>query len=699
MLHRAHCITVLTVALAVALPAAAQEPAAQQPAAAPASAAPASAAPASAAPASEASATPASEQLLDADDPRAKEGVVVGARGIDPGWKDSRVAERSPSLYGQTGLLRAISARTGKNGYFDLGLHGRWFYVSDFIRPAVVDDDAFFGGQMSFGVTAFDFLELALATQFATNANNSSVPKTLFTTGDLLPSAKVGYAFLPFAIGLDMRLVIPTAQDQVGLDARNFALTTTGLFTYDLYEQGDVPLRAHVNLGYTYQNARLSGAVDDYLIPGVEGALLALTTQSWFYDQLAFAVGVEAPLPYITPFLELSSQTAVGVGAGQGARGVDYGLGDSVFIVTPGVRGTVGRGLSFDLALDIGLGGTAGAAAPDVDALVVGQPYNPLWAVQLGLSYTFSPFVAETQVEVREKSKPQGVVEGCVTSDGVVVHDAVVEYSGMAGPRILVDDKGCFRSPPVDTGTLVIRVTHPDHKPTEASVEIEADEAARLDVNMAPSPRVGHFKGAVANEDDEAVEAAVELSSNGKVLTTAKSAGGAFDVALAPGRYQAVVKANGYLQQGLAFTIEPLGKTIANFVLKKEPSKRLTKVTSEKIEIATKIPFEFGKARLLKAAEFVLDDVVDVLLQHPELAKIRVEGHTDNTGEEAANITLSDQRAAAVVEYLVGRGVPAARLEARGFGLSKPVAPNDTEEGRAKNRRVEFVIAGAGGAP
>lgn len=644
----------------------------------------------------------ADEELLDADDPRAKEGVVVGARGIDPGWKDSRVAERSPSLYGQTGLLRSISARTGKTGYFDLGLHGRWFYFSDFIRPGVVDDDAFFGGQMSFGVTAFDFLELAVATQFATNANNSSVPKTLFTTGDLLPSAKVGYAFLPFAVGLDMRAVVPTAQDQVGLDARNFAVTATGLFTYDLYEQGELPLRAHANLGYTYQNARFSGDVAEYLIPGVEGALLALTTQSWFYDQLGFAVGVEAPFPYVTPFLELSSQTAIGVGAGQGPGGRDYGLGDSVFIVTPGVRGTVGRGLSFDLALDVGLGGNAGGFSPDVNQLAVGQPYNPLWAVQMGISYTFSPFVAETQVEVREKSRPQGLVEGCVTSDGgTIVRDAVVEYAGMAGPRILVDERGCFRSPPVDVGGLTIRVTHPDYKPAEASAEVRADETSRLDVTMAPSPRLGHFKGAVANEDDEAVEARVEVSIGGKVATTVKSTGGTFDTALAPGRYQAVVKADGYLQQGLAFTVEPLGKTIANFVLKKEPTKRLTKVTSEKIEISSKIPFEFGKARLLKAAEFVLDDVVDVLLQHPELV-IRVEGHTDNTGEEAKNVALSDQRAAAVVEYLVAHGVPATRLKARGYGFSKPVADNDTEEGRAKNRRVEFVIAGAddaGGTP
>lgn len=670
--------------------------------AAPPAAAPAAAEPVVADAAAATTAGTADPVLLERDDPRAKEGVVVGARGIDPGWRDSRVAERSPSLYGQTGILRSISARTGKNGYFDLGLHGRWFYFDDFIRPATLDQDSFFGGQMSFGVTAFDIVELALATQFATNANTSSLPATLFTTGDLLPSVKVGYAFAPFVIGADLRAQIPTAQDQVGLDAANFAVTLTGLFTYDLYDQGDLPLRAHVNVGYTYQNARFSGAVDDYLIPGVEGALLALTTQSWFYDQLNIAVGVEAPLPYATPFIELSTQTALGVAPGQGAAASDYSaLSDALIILTPGVRASVGRGLNFDLALDVGVGGVGGGLQPDVGKLVIGQPFNPLWAVQLGVSYTFSPFVAETQVELRETSRPQGLVDGCVTSQGSPVQDAVVEYAGMDGPRILVDDKGCFRSPLVDVGPLTIRVSHPDHKAASATVEVLADTTAPMVIDLEPSPRIGHFKGTVVNENDESVDATLDISVGGKVVKSSVAGGGAFDVPLGPGRYQVVVKANGYLQQGTALVIEPLGKTIAAFTMKLLPKKRLSTVTSSKIEISTKVPFEFGKARLLKAAEFVLDDVVDAILASPQLGKLRVEGHTDSTGEEAANLSLSGSRAAAVLEYLVSHGVPAARLEAKGMGFSKPIAPNDTEEGRAKNRRVEFVIVNAagGGSP
>jgi OOP family OmpA-OmpF porin len=71
---------------------------------------------------------------------------------------------------------------------------------------------------------------------------------------------------------------------------------------------------------------------------------------------------------------------------------------------------------------------------------------------------------------------------------------------------------------------------------------------------------------------------------------------------------------------------------------------------------------------------------------------IQVAGHTDNQGSASSNLTLSQQRADAVVAYLVGKGVPAGQLTATGFGLTQPIASNDTPEGRAQNRRIEFNV-------
>lgn len=102
------------------------------------------------------------------------------------------------------------------------------------------------------------------------------------------------------------------------------------------------------------------------------------------------------------------------------------------------------------------------------------------------------------------------------------------------------------------------------------------------------------------------------------------------------------------------------------------------------------ITFDTGKALLQPASEKVLEEVRKLLDEHADL-KLRIEGHTDNVGSAASNQTLSMARAAAVKTWLVEQGIEDGRLNSAGFGDTKPVAPNDSEDGRAKNRRVELV--------
>jgi outer membrane protein OmpA-like peptidoglycan-associated protein len=101
--------------------------------------------------------------------------------------------------------------------------------------------------------------------------------------------------------------------------------------------------------------------------------------------------------------------------------------------------------------------------------------------------------------------------------------------------------------------------------------------------------------------------------------------------------------------------------------------------------------FEFAKAALLPESKVELDRLVAILNQYPKM-EIEVAGHTDNVGDDASNLKLSKDRAAAVMKYLVDHGVAAARLRSQGYGESAPVAANDTDEHRQLNRRVEFVI-------
>jgi outer membrane protein OmpA-like peptidoglycan-associated protein len=116
------------------------------------------------------------------------------------------------------------------------------------------------------------------------------------------------------------------------------------------------------------------------------------------------------------------------------------------------------------------------------------------------------------------------------------------------------------------------------------------------------------------------------------------------------------------------------------------------KLTDKKIEIMETVQFETGKAVLLPKSEDLLMEIVGVMKEHPEIKQVQVEGHTDSEGGTKANMKLSDARAKAVRDFLVNKGIESKRLIPKGFGETVPEADNATEEGRFKNRRVEFKI-------
>lgn len=116
----------------------------------------------------------------------------------------------------------------------------------------------------------------------------------------------------------------------------------------------------------------------------------------------------------------------------------------------------------------------------------------------------------------------------------------------------------------------------------------------------------------------------------------------------------------------------------------------------EPIEVGAKmilknIFFEFGKSTLKPESYIQLDNVMLLMKSNPGV-RIEISGHTDNVGSAKANQKLSEDRAKAVVDYLISRGVDMIRMEYKGYGFSQPVAPNNTPDGRAQNRRVEFKI-------
>lgn len=117
-------------------------------------------------------------------------------------------------------------------------------------------------------------------------------------------------------------------------------------------------------------------------------------------------------------------------------------------------------------------------------------------------------------------------------------------------------------------------------------------------------------------------------------------------------------------------------------------------VRDGKVEIKEQVFFETNKAKIKSESNRLLNEVADLLVNNPQIGSIDIEGHTDDRGDDDYNKKLSQKRAEAVGKYLANRGVEESRLNPIGYGEEQPIADNETKDGRAKNRRVEFTIRG-----
>jgi outer membrane protein OmpA-like peptidoglycan-associated protein len=124
------------------------------------------------------------------------------------------------------------------------------------------------------------------------------------------------------------------------------------------------------------------------------------------------------------------------------------------------------------------------------------------------------------------------------------------------------------------------------------------------------------------------------------------------------------------------------------------PDEAPTRVIIEKarIKITDKIFFETGSSEIKLISYELLNEIAEVLIANSYLRKIRIEGHTDNVGDDMYNLKLSQSRAEAVVTFLIEAGVETQRLDPAGFGEARPISSNDADQGRSENRRVEFLI-------
>lgn len=218
-----------------------------------------------------------------------------------------------------------------------------------------------------------------------------------------------------------------------------------------------------------------------------------------------------------------------------------------------------------------------------------------------------------------------------------------------------------------------VRSAFPAHTINDRlTIDTGADNPSWMPALMSIIPAIGNVESPILEVDGDA------LNLSGSVAAIAQ-------------RDAILENARGVLAGSLNLNAD---LTVSEPALANEDAS--LKALRERIEqllVVKRIQFRINTAELVPLSRQVLNDVADLLQEAPDV-QVEVQGHTDNTGSNAMNTTLSQARADAVRAYLIGRGISAARLTAVGYGPTRPVATNTTLEGRIQNRRVVFSLKG-----
>ncbi len=198
------------------------------------------------------------------------------------------------------------------------------------------------------------------------------------------------------------------------------------------------------------------------------------------------------------------------------------------------------------------------------------------------------------------------------------------------------------------------------------------------------------IKGEVTSENGEPMKAIVELKNTETKsviqIPIETSTGKYATVALQKNDYVLTVKKEGY-----AYETKYIDSKDTTASIKHEVDFAISPIEEGKSYKLNDIYFETNSFDLNQESKLVIDAFVDFLTDNPSVV-VQIQGHTDNIGKDVDNMTLSENRAKSVYDYILSNGIEGSRLTYKGYGKTKPVETNDSEEGRSKNRRTVFVI-------
>jgi outer membrane protein OmpA-like peptidoglycan-associated protein len=630
------------------------------------------------------------------------------------------------TLNGPVGLFRTITGESGRTNTFRIGLHLGGFTQDNFLisgnGSTKGDHNNRFTGDLIINYTPWKYLEAYLGLFNSSNQNvrtdaGRTDPEVILALGDLAIGLKGRYPVLPFmdlALNLGLRFLNSVSGVSFDGSSTNFGIDLVS--SWDLrHAQAtkNVPLRFHINVGFLLDNSL-------NLLPAGQCGRSTMNDpciRSRVVETFAYNIGsnrfrisgaVDAPIDIkhlvgVAPFLEYHVDASIGDGDKTVAAALlhDNSVSAARYNnaatqwLTLGVRVRPVAGLVLDTGIDIGL---------QSPGFVYGPPV-PAWNIVVGAQYAYDPHASRAKTKVVTKTitreiargggngRIRGIVRDATTRK--IIAGAVIKYLNRLENAQLTGEDGTFLSYRLSPGPVSMEVSRDDYeaKRVDTSVNDRAETPLEV-VLVAKPPSGGTVRGHLTDDKGAAVSGTVRLTNNQtqSVVDADFEALGSFIAKLPAGDYTLEATAVGYGSKRRNVAVAPGGSENVDIVLSKKAPATHVSVGKSELKVKGTVHFGTNNAELQPDGEQLLDEVADVVSHHPEIKKLRIEGHTDNRGDPDKNMMLSKARAAAVVGYLVKQGIEPGRLESEGYGATQPLVPNLTPANRARNRRVAFKI-------
>ena len=661
-----------------------------------------------------------------------------------------------PTITGRTGTLRTFSSTPNEIDHFAVSLMGSFMSDEPFIDAKKHSRTSLrVNGNYTFdwGIPVEIFSGFGFTFNENSTNRSSTTLTSYFENTDI--GARVGFptGSDSFFVGTSgfVRLFSGTQslRNSSGGSTRRSGPFVSGELavaaTWDMSKQlKEFPFRTHLNMGYRLPNANLTGPTQ---------AFNKFALDAFKFQAITGSFSVEAAYRYLVPFVEAWGEYAIGasgvafkdnrrkVSVGVKATPIpvisimaaaDIGLGGIGTARTEGIPRNppweLWFGVSFAVdgkTLTPSSGSIRGSALDEetglplesVKVTVASESQRPQQTDLSGF-YEFRNLSNGDYNVVFSKAGYEPLSRRASIRDG---RDALLEarlkkvgpkYGGLNAQLVdkdsqqpiskayvtatgldsalSTDTEGRFRVAKIPEGRQTLRVEAEGYVGQDFAVDVKPDQILDQKFMLTKAaPSTGSCAGMVKNQDGTPLTA-VFTSETGAVKPFGTDPlTGEYQITLPIGAHTFKVQAENYLPQIIECDVVAGQKTDKSIMLEK-PKEAV--VIDDKIILPDAIYFEFGSSKIKEDSFPILDQVASLLKENAGFDLLRVEGHTDSVGSEAFNQDLSQKRAQSVRVHLSKKGVPAKKLISKGFGKSKPIATNTTEEGRAENRRVEFNL-------